>query len=817
MEKTITFGANQEIIRLYVGDTIHLNIIPENNYSFVCDSNTIISPMMHDDKIGIMGVSEGQNVLCIFEDENTDNFMNLEFDIINRPDVKIKSNSNKLPNNSYLILKTNISGGFEPYYFQWEYDENIFELISQNENKIKLKPLVKEIETSVSVTVSDSAYFINELSTDIHIYNKFSANLDEEIIFGTETIKKINFEITGGIPPYYLDCQCYDNDGNNYSVSYPLSTINKTETIIPNLFDSGNYFINLLIKDSHINVIELRRKIFVCDPLSIDISNTVIYKLENNPIRILFEGGLPPYNFVISSLNNTKIAINEIGYNHVDILTNDDSNILINIIDSNQNFSNKRFAIKHLDELDFSIKNLIHIRSNLYYPDLEIFGGQKPYNIQWHFPSEAIFCNDDLICPIIRLSNIRQDFMDYSVTVIDQNNKIINKTFRMELINDLSIDFDNKNIIMNIGFNEIIQFKVSGGKYPYEYQLDISDKELCGAIFYGESSIMITGKSSGDATIIFKITDSLGNTINYPLNISVVGTMKVNNIPIPDKICISNTYELIPDIIGGVGPYSFQWSYDNEMVNIDNNILKTNSTGSTFVALTVTDRDNLSCEFIKKIDIIPKQNLKITFNKNNFVGIIGKDLSIIPKIEMETFVTETENILSSVDSTMIHMKWFVKELFVDDTRDFTEYTIDSIHKINITPKNIGTINIRLDVTYQKFTDSATLVIPVMNAPIPILTIFGEEINMNSINKLKSSSVQLGLNIYSKIINNRTYQFQISSNNKLIKEGSVHHNTEKISISSFYHKFLKNINNVQIKLIDENEVIVDKTIHFKRIY
>lgn len=223
----------------------------------------------------------------------------------------------------------------------------------------------------------------------------------------------------------------------------------------------------------------------------------------------------------------------------------------------------------------------------------KVKGGIPPYSFEWSDGSLGA-----------RLENFTS--ATYTVKITDANGCTLSKTMDVEVIEDLSIDFAQKNVSCNGGSDGILQALISGGRGVYQY------KWSTGAL---TDKIEHLKAGSYSLTVI----DDLGCTaianvvITEPAVLSAMATQTNVN-------CFTGADGTISlNVTGGTQPYQYKWSNGSVVPTVNQlkaglyNVTVQDANGcNVTLSVTITEPDDIPAPVVQNQSFCKSMNPKVS-------------------------------------------------------------------------------------------------------------------------------------------------------------------------------------------------------------
>ena len=348
------------------------------------------------------------------------------------------------------------------------------------------------------------------------------------------------------------------NMGDNGSGSYINNTNSNSVEPVYTYADTGTFNVTLILIGPNCND-TITKKVKVWDNPKITTTNyTDIFCFGDSTgvININTFDGTPPYTYNWTSTNNFS-SINE----DIDSLPAGTYSVIVT--DSNGCTVYDTIELTEPTEIILSSTNtniLCHGDSTGSI-DLSVTGGVSPYTYQW---SNGETTQD--------INNLTEG--TYTVIVTDSNLCIDSLMINITQPDSIILSSVNTNILCHGDSTGSIDLSVTGGVSPYTYQWS-----------NGETTQDINNLTEGTYTVI--VTDSNGCTI-YDTIVLTEPTDIIFSTTNTNILCHGDSTGSIDlSVIGGVSPYTYQWSNGETTQDINNltegtySVIITDSNGCT--------------------------------------------------------------------------------------------------------------------------------------------------------------------------------------------------------------------------------------------
>ena len=288
----------------------------------------------------------------------------------------------------------------------------------------------------------------------------------------------------------------------------------------------------------------------------------------NGMLTAMATSGSAPFNYLWSTGQSTQ-TITGLGA----------GTYSVTITDANGCTDDTDFMIELSDDLEVNGigKNLLCFEDNSGEAAANPTGGTPPYTYQW---------SNGAMTPAIE--NIAAGF--YSVTVTDDNGCTAVETFIIAQPPAVEAEATSGGVVCPGDMNGTAMVMASGGTPPYTYNWST-----------GAMTQMITGLGAGTYSVT--VTDA--NECEAVAEVTVEKAPELDiNVDAPEIVCgAGNTGEASVEAIGGLPPYTYEWSTGESDTDIENLPEGTYS-------VTVTDANG--CSKVEEIFIEVIEDFSIT-------------------------------------------------------------------------------------------------------------------------------------------------------------------------------------------------------------
>ncbi|GEM_PF-5566402 len=174
-------------------------------------------------------------------------------------------------------------------------------------------------------------------------------------------------------------------------------------------------------------------------------------------------------------------------------------------------------------------------------------GGKPPYTIEWS--------NGEIDEPFVRLTE-----GDYWVQITDAMNCVSIDTFNIAAPDPLTFIAEVTDLNCNGAANGVIDILARGGTGNYSYNIFSEN-----GTSVTTDNPRITGLNAGT----YSITVNDANACSYSEQVILVEPEPMNvETVLNDPVCSGETADIVLDVSGGVGPYSFSWGGMNNTTSV---------------------------------------------------------------------------------------------------------------------------------------------------------------------------------------------------------------------------------------------------------
>ncbi|MFY7670837.1 SprB repeat-containing protein, partial [Tenacibaculum sp. MEBiC06402] len=488
----------------------------------------------------------------------------IEPELLTISDVQSQNVSCFDGNDAFIDLT--ISGGVGPYTYSWKHGATT----SRIENLIA---------GTYEVTVRDKnlcevsqSFTITEPAEALSIVNETVVNLT-----GFETANgSISVDVNGGTPNYTYEWRVKGE-----------ATVIGNSNLIKDL-TAGNYEVTI----TDINSCILVEDYVITQPdlLEVDIqeNTSILCNGDNGTLVANVIGGVASYNYEWFVKDSTTVLASTSNLN------NTSGNIyVVKVIDSNGNETSAEYTVFEPEVLEISsvqTQNVSCFDGNDGFIDLTVSGGIAPYSYSWKHGETTS-----------RIENLRQG--TYEVTIRDKNLCEFTQSFTISQPSS-RISLTNISVVNLTGFetgNGSISVDVLGGtpNYSYEWRIKgetavIGNSNLIDNLSANRYELTVSDANSCSFVEEFLVTQpSL-------LDVDVQETLTI--------LCNGDNGTLKASATGGVGPYTYEWTFKNDATVLSTTTILENTIGATYV-IKVTDANNN--EAVKEYTVVEPEILAI--------------------------------------------------------------------------------------------------------------------------------------------------------------------------------------------------------------
>jgi hypothetical protein len=568
------------------------------------------------------------------------------------------------------IFVSNVSGGAQPYSYQWYLNgSSVADAINNSwtfipASKGTYNIFVNVTDTNNVATQSNNATVIVETPTNVTI------NPTQVKMYLGQS-QTINSSVLGGTAPYSY--QWYQND-----TAIPGAT-NQNLTFTPS--SSGNYKIYLTVTDA-LNILsrsESATNITVYSQLLVSINPTSVnLTLGTNQTFVsnVF-GGAQPYTYQWYLNGSPILNANANNWTFIPASSGNFS-IYLKVADNYTALAQSNSATIIVESSPNVTISNVQVRMNLGQSQTfnsTVSGGTAPYTYQWYLNNTAVLGGTNQKWTFTPTTSGNYEIY---LNVTDA----LNISVKSNVISDITVypllTASISPVLVNIIINtpQTFSSNVSGGAQSYSYQWILNGTEVPGAT---NADWIFTPTSMGIYQIYLNVTDNNGAKAksNYA-TATVNQTMTVNITPTEVKMYIGQSQKFNSTVIGGTTPYTYQW-YLN-----DSAVLGANSRNWTFtptlaghykIYLNITDALNIKTQSNIVTDITVYQELNASISPST--------------VNMTLGMQQTFNSTVSGGAQPYTYQWFLNGTAVLGATNSTW---------NFTPTQIGNYSVYLKVT-----------------------------------------------------------------------------------------------------------------------
>ncbi len=232
-------------------------------------------------------------------------------------------------------------------------------------------------------------------------------------------------------------------------------------------------------------------------------------------------------------------------------------------------------------------------------------GGTSPYNYTWEINSVVVSYNS-------AFSYTFDSQGVYSVLLIlaDANGNTARATLNETVNADPTAIISTEYTTVDQGVNDTFTGNVNGGTYPFNYTWFSGSQ-----IVNYSSSFHIAFTSTGQHTVRVEVRDSLGETTNASVIITVITKPSVS-INGPDKTDVTTTTVFTGNATYGTEPYNFYWYVNGVNVTSSSSGLYLSysftSSGTYNVSIKAVDSEGASASAYILVNVYPKPTVSIS-------------------------------------------------------------------------------------------------------------------------------------------------------------------------------------------------------------
>ncbi|QCX40674.1 T9SS type A sorting domain-containing protein [Aureibaculum algae] len=502
-------------------------------------------------------------------------------------------------------LEAQVTGGIEPYVYQWYRQEN-GTYVNLNQNVVSINNLSAG---NYRVLITDAN--IDEAQFD------FTLSQPEEIL----------------VNPVIINVTCNgNNDGTvtltptggtgNYTISWlddsTITSFNRSDLV------ADEYYYTIsdekgCILDSSVTITEPSFVVITTE----NKQNPSISTATDGSIDISVTGGTTPYSFEWKNSNGDVIAttedINGLGVDSYTVIVRDANYNTVSDIGCE---STSTILLSDPTVLSVTITETQLIScfgGDNGMLSAEVIGGSSPFDYQWLKEDSGNYL--DLNVSTTTIEN--RSAGKYRVIVTDNNSATTQFDFTLSEPVEIAIDSSIQSASCFGNNDGSIDITVSGGTEPYSF----SWKNENG--FEVSTSEDLVNVVAGNYTIT--ITDTNGCTSENTIEIAEPAELleiKLDELKDPSAFGINDGFVNV-NIAGGDGPYLFEWT------DINNNTISTeedlSNVGEGVYTLMVVD--NNGCSVSEQFALLAPDELNITINESIAILCFGD------QGELQAFVT----------------------------------------------------------------------------------------------------------------------------------------------------------------------------------
>ena len=467
--------------------------------------------------------------------------------------VTLTPSVNKAVAGTSVKLTTNITGGFAPFKYKYEYADGTAISGTSATTSVTLS---KAGYYTVKVTVTDAIGEVQTATTDIEISNKLTLTLPSTtamVNIGDTYV--INANASGGVDALtytftYEDGTALESNGNRAAFS-------PTEP--------GSTKINVKVEDTVGNKATASMTINAAEKLyvGLDVSETEVTAGTTVNLTASANGGFAPLTYKFTATNGANVTAR--GATGTSLLTlAGDTDFTVTVTDKAGNTATATRRVKVKTDLNVSFTASayrIYIGDSITFT-AESTGGTAPVTFGFAY-SDGTKINSNGNQAVIT----PEESGSYTVIVTatdkygnkatDQTRIVVDET--SELFNTSTISSDN----IPLGSVVRLNGSCTGGSAPYKYDFYYkkSRNSTWLKISTDETSCSLTPTSATNYDIRIVVTDRRNTEVEKTFKVKVekelenTSTVSSNNIVVGEKIVISGS------AVGGAGGYQYAFYY----------------------------------------------------------------------------------------------------------------------------------------------------------------------------------------------------------------------------------------------------------------
>lgn len=202
-------------------------------------------------------------------------------------------------------------------------------------------------------------------------------------------------------------------------------------------------------------------------------------------------------------------------------------------------------------------------------------GGTPPYQFEWS-PDVGISTTASAL-----VSGSLNQGRAYALRVTDAKGRVDTDTVDVVIAEKLEIDA-GKDQSVSSGKDVTLAVDIQGGAPPFDVEWTRN-----GQVVGLAATITIDPESGGD--FVVSVRDGVGQKATDTVRVSVPARLTISASATPDTLRLGETTTLSATAVGGVAPYSFEWSPAADVTNATSAQTAANPIESTSYTVTVTD------------------------------------------------------------------------------------------------------------------------------------------------------------------------------------------------------------------------------------
>lgn len=495
-----------------------------------------------------------------------------------------------------INLSAQVSGGSGIYTYLWSGPSGFY----SNNDSISI-PNVNSVNAGIyQVIVTDSNGCTDTATSTVSVTSLINVNLNpSSVTLLTGDTLSIISTVTGGTAPYtYSWVGPNGFISNDPNVNIVNTTASNTGTYTLAVTDSnGCYGVSSaeVIVQSTIIVTVTPSSDVICADNVISLDSTVT-------------GGSGNYSYSWSGPNGFSSTASDVYISNATTLNS--GNYVLTVTDLvTSDYGVASSSVMVLPEIDITLmsaQNSICTGGTISISS-SVSGGDGNYTYNWAGPNEFSSSAQS-----ISISNATTLYSgNYTLTVTDSTGCTSQQTINITVYPDLTLSISPSQSIICQGSTIVLNSIVSGGSGSYGYNWTGPNSFIS-----SDSNITIYNASIlNSGTYILTVTDLLaGCSIIASAAVLVLEGINLTVIPLQSTVCSGGSINIITEVSGGSGNYSYSWTGPNDFTSNLPNININNVTSLNSGLYRVQVNDSSGCTADASVNVEVTSSLTVLIN-----------------------------------------------------------------------------------------------------------------------------------------------------------------------------------------------------------